>query len=153
MNLDELRTTSPLFEDIGDREFEILSAIAKPVTYEVDEILFRVNTPANCFFFVLDGTVALKISMPTRPTMTIQTLGEGALLGLSWRVKPYRWQWTAQALQQSKLARFDANEVLAACEQDHELDSAMWQMVARESTRRLQNVRMQLLDVYGRGDA
>ena len=149
MNLADWRTRSPLFADLEDPEFDFLASIAIERSAVADEIIFRVNTPANRFFFVTSGIIALRISGASRPPATIQTLGEGSILGLSWRLPPYRWQWTAQARQDSTLAEFDANQVLSACEQDDALDSALWRMVARESFRRLQNVRMQLLDVYG----
>ena len=92
----------------------------------------------------------MQISGGARPTITIQTVGPGALLGLSWHVAPYRWQWTAVAVEAATLAEFDANDVLSACEQDRELDNALLRVIAKESGRRLQNVRMQLLDLYGR---
>jgi CRP-like cAMP-binding protein len=115
-----------------------------------DETIFRVDAPADRLYVVTAGTVALRIAGPSGPSMTIQTLGEGSLVGLSWRMPPYRWQWTCQALVDSELTTFDANEVLAACEQDSTLDADLWQVVARESARRLHNVRLQLLDVYGK---
>mgnify|MGYP001824275376 CR=1 FL=1 len=150
MTFEDLRKSSSLFEDLGDREFDLLTALARPLSVEQGTILFRADDPASRFYFVSKGLVALRITTRSKPTMTIQTLGEGSLLGLSWRVPPYRWQWTAQAKQDSELIEFDANHILAACEQDHELDSAMWEMVAKEASKRLQHVRMQLLDIYGR---
>lgn len=150
MTFEDLRTKSPLFADLGDREFEILTALARPIDIEQGTILFRAEQPAAKFYFVSEGLIALRISTRSQPTMTIQTLGEGALLGLSWRLPPYRWQWTAQAIQDSHLVEFDANQILVACEQDHDLDGAMWEMVAKEAAKRLQHVRMQLLDIYGR---
>ena len=150
MNLAEWRTRSPLLADLDDREFEVLSSIAKERKVAAHEIVFRVNTTANRFYVVTSGIIAIGITAASRPPVTIQTLGEGAILGLSWRLPPYQWQWTAQARQDSTLAEFDANEVLSACEQDSALDAAMWKVVAREASGRLQNVRMQLLDVYGK---
>ena len=150
MTFAELRTSSTLFEDLGDREFDLLTALARPISIEQGTILFRTDDPASKFYFVSEGLIALRITTRSKPTMTIQTLGEGSLLGLSWRVPPFRWQWTAQARQDSELIEFDANQILAACEQDHELDAAMWEMVAKEASKRLQHVRIQLLDMYGR---
>jgi CRP/FNR family cyclic AMP-dependent transcriptional regulator len=149
MNLMEWRERSPLLADLDDSTFDFLSSLAIERTVTEDEIVFRVDTPANRFFIVTSGIIAVRTAGAPRPPTTIQTFGEGALLGISWRLPPYMWQWTAQARQQSTLAEFDANEVLSRCEQDATLDAAMWKVVARESSKRLQNVRMQLLDLYG----
>jgi CRP/FNR family cyclic AMP-dependent transcriptional regulator len=151
MNLAEWRANSPLLTELDDSTFEFLSSLATERTVKEDEIVFRVNTPASRFFIVTSGIIAVRIAGASGPPITIQTFGEGTLLGISWRLPPYRWQWTAQARQESTLAQFDANEVLSRCEQDPTLDAAMWKVVARESSKRLQNVRMQLLDLYGTG--
>lgn len=150
MNLDTWRATSSIFDDMADEHFEFLSSVAVAREADAGEILFRVNTPADRFFLVLSGTIALRIKGGGNPPITIQTVGEGALLGLSWHVPPYRWQWTAETLTECRLAEFDANTVLSACETDESLDNALLRVIARESGRRLQNVRMQLLDLYGR---
>ena len=150
MNLDQWRDRSPMFEGMSDDHFAFLASVATAKEADAGETLFRVNTPATRFYLVLSGTVALKISGPSRPPITIQTVGEGALLGLSWHMPPYRWQWTAETIEESRFAEFDANTVLMACENDPDFDNAMLRVIARESGRRLHNVRMQLLDLYGR---
>jgi len=150
MNLDRWRESSSVFEDMADEHFAFLASVAKAKEADPGETLFRVNTPADRFYLVLSGTIALRITGPGKPPFTIQTVGEGSLLGLSWHIPPYRWQWTAEATAEARLAEFDANAVLSACELDRELDNAMLRIIARESGRRLQNVRMQLLDLYGR---
>jgi CRP-like cAMP-binding protein len=139
-----------MFEDMGDEHFEFLSSIASEYEAKAGNTIFRVNTPADRFFLVISGMIALRITEPSRPPITIQTVGEGTLLGLSWHLPPYRWQWTAVAIEDSRLAVFDANTVLAACETDPAFDNAMLRVIARESGRRLHNVRMQLLDLYGK---
>ena len=150
MNLDPWRDRSPMFEEMSDEHFNFLSSLAEDREVPSGVTLFRVNTAADRFYLVLGGTVALRIAGPSRPPITIQTVGEGALLGLSWHLPPYRWQWTAETREPCRLAEFDANAVLAACETDADFDNAMLRVIAREAGRRLHNVRMQLLDLYGR---
>lgn len=149
MNLDRWRNSGSVFEDMTDEHFAFLASVATEKEAALGETLFRVNTPADRFYLVLSGTIALRISGPGKPPITIQTVGEGALLGLSWHIPPYRWQWTAETTTEARLAVFDANAVLSACERDNGLDNAMLRIIARESGQRLQNVRMQLLDLYG----
>jgi hypothetical protein len=49
-----------------------------------------------------------------------------------------------------RLAVFDASVMRAACEFDARLDLLMWEIVAREASKRLHHTRVQLLDLYGR---
>ena len=151
MKLNEIQDMNPMFSGMAESSLSYLDSIARDVQVVKDETVFRVNDPADRLYIVSSGTLALRITGPSRPSFTIQTLGEGSLVGLSWRFAPYRWQWTCQAVEDSDLTAFDANEILSACEQDPQLDADLWQVVARESARRLHNVRLQLLDVYGKG--
>lgn len=149
MTLTDWRTRSTMLSDLSDEHFAVLDGVATPVSFTAGDAVFRVNEPANRFYLVTSGTIALQIAGGARPPITIQTVGPGAMLGLSWHVAPYRWQWTARSVEDSTLAEFDANEVLSACEQDPSLDNALLRVIARETGRRLQNVRLQLLDLYG----
>lgn len=149
MNLSDWRTRATLFEDLDDECFGFLESIAEEVHFAPDRTIFRVNTPADRFFLVTEGTVALRLSGPSRPAMTVQTVRPGGMLGLSWYMPPYLWQWTAQTTEETTLAKFDAATVIARCKSAPDLENVMLRVIARESYKRLQNVRLQLLDVYG----
>ncbi|MGI9666401.1 MAG: Crp/Fnr family transcriptional regulator [Acidimicrobiia bacterium] len=149
MTLMEWRSRSSLLSELSDDHFALLDSVASGVSFGAGDTVFRVNEPANRFYLVTSGTIALQIAGGARPSITIETLGPGAMLGLSWHVAPYRWQWTARSVDDSTLAEFDANQVLSACEQDPALENALLRVIAGETGRRLQNVRLQLLDLYG----
>jgi CRP/FNR family cyclic AMP-dependent transcriptional regulator len=150
MNLEPWRARSPLLSPLDDRAFEFLESVAEPMRLSAGEVLFRADAPANRFFLITTGTIALTITPPSEPTVTVQTFGESSLIGLSWLLPPHRWQWTARAVDDVTLASFDANPVLAACETDSDLYRQLLTVVARESGRRLQRLRIRFLDLYGK---
>lgn len=150
MNLEELRATSELLARLDDRHFELFQELSSELELEYDERLFRENDEANRFFIVTNGIVALEMSRPALPPATVQTLGTGELLGLSWRIDPHRWMWTARAMTPTRLAAFDAEKMRQACDEDPELDRLMWQIVAMQASERLHQARVQLLDLYGK---
>jgi len=149
MNLTAWRTTSPLLTDLDDESFAFLEDISEEVQYPPDRVIFRVNTPADRFFMVTEGTVALRMAGPARPPVTIQTVRPGGVLGLSWQMPPHLWQWTAQSIDATTLAMFDAETVRQRFETSPELELALMRVLSSEALKRLQNVRLQLLDVYG----
>ncbi len=151
MNLEDLRATSDLLARLNEDEFEFFESAATELTLEPDEVLFRENGEARRFFIIAEGILALEVERPARPATSVQTLGEGALVGLSWRLAPHRWMWTARAMTQTRLAVLDAAFVMAECERNAELDRLMWEIVAREASQRLHHTRIQLLDLYGKG--
>jgi CRP-like cAMP-binding protein len=150
VNLDNLREASDLLSRLDDKDFDLFESLSTELTLAPDEQLFKEHDEARRFFIIDDGIMALEAIRPARPATTIQTLGPGDLLGLSWRLTPHRWMWTARAMTDVRLAVFDAAIMRAACEFDARLDRLMWEIVAREASKRLQHTRVQLLDLYGR---
>jgi CRP-like cAMP-binding protein len=151
MNLTDLRATSDLLSRLDDKDFDLFESLSTELTLVPDEQLFKEHDEARRFFIIDEGIMALEAIRPAKPATTIQTLGPGDLLGLSWRLTPHRWMWTARAMTDVRLAVFDAAVMRAACEFDADLDRLMWEIVAREASKRLHHTRVQLLDLYGRG--
>ena len=150
MNLEDLRSTSDLLARLDDRHFELFEELSSERELAYDERLFRENDEANEFFIVTDGIMALEMTRPALPPATVQTLGAGELLGLSWRIEPHRWMWTARAMTPVHLAALDAAEMRDACASNPELDRLMWEIIATQASERLHQARIQLLDLYGK---
>lgn len=151
MNLGDLRATSDLIAGLDDDEFEFFESLATEINLAPDEVLFRENGEADGFFIVAKGILALEVERAAKPSTTVQTLGSGELVGLSWRLSPHRWMWTARAMIETRLAVFDAAFMRAECERNADLDRLMWRTVAIEASKRLHHTRIQLLDLYGSG--
>ncbi len=151
MNLEDLRTTSDLLARLDDEHFELFQELSSERELAYDERLFREDDEANEFFIITDGIMALEMTRPALPPATVQTLGAGELLGLSWRIEPHRWMWTARAMTPVHLAAFDAAEMRDTCASDPELDRLMWEIIATQASKRLHQARVQLLDLYGKG--
>ncbi|RLE14497.1 MAG: Crp/Fnr family transcriptional regulator [Actinobacteria bacterium] len=151
MNLEDLRQTSDLLARLDEEEFAFFESLSTELVLEPDEVLFRENDQARRFFIIAEGILALEVERPAKPATTVQTLSDGALVGLSWRLTPHRWMWTARAVTGLRLAVMDATFVRDECERNADLDRLMWEIVAREASQRLHYARIQLLDLYGKG--
>ncbi len=151
MNLEDLRATSDLLARLDEKEFAFFESLATELVLKPDDVLFRENGKAMRFFIIAEGILALEVERPAKPATTVQTLSDGALVGLSWRVSPHRWMWTARAVTETRLAVMDASFVRDECERNPDLDRLMWEIVAREASQRLHYARIQLLDLYGKG--
>jgi CRP/FNR family cyclic AMP-dependent transcriptional regulator len=116
---------------------------------EPGERLCREGDPADGFFVIRQGVVALEIVVPGRDALLIETLHDGDLLGWSWLYEPHRWQFDARVTQPCDLLAFDGACVRAACDRDPSLGYAFMQRFAAVMVERLQATRLQLLDVYG----
>ena len=105
--------------------------------------------PANQFFLIREGAVALEIDALDRGTLVIETLHRDDVVGWSWLFEPYRWQFDARASGPTRVVAFDGACLRGKCEADHELGYQLMRRFAASLIERLQATRLQLLDVYG----
>lgn len=109
----------------------------------------REGDPADAFYVVRSGTVALQTSVPERGALTLETLQEGDLIGWSWLFPPYTTAFDACALEDTHTLVFDGACLRAKFDADPALGYGLLRLFARVVVQRLQNARFQLLDVYG----
>jgi hypothetical protein len=62
--------------------------------------------------------------MPLRgarpPVVSVPTVGPGEVVGWSWLVPPYRWQFDCRALERTQGLALDGEWLRERCELDHE---------------------------------
>ncbi|MFQ5966641.1 MAG: cyclic nucleotide-binding domain-containing protein [Acidimicrobiia bacterium] len=148
MNLEPIREKSNLLAHLPGPEMRFFESVATEATFEADAVLFDEGSAADMFYIIGVGRVALEIASPGKAPIVVQTLSDGELVGISWLLPPYRWQWRARALIGTDAVAFDAAAVRKECELDKELSLRVHQAVAAEAARRLHHTRLQLLDLY-----
>ncbi|MEZ6189071.1 MAG: cyclic nucleotide-binding domain-containing protein [Planctomycetota bacterium] len=111
--------------------------------------IFRAGDPADTFYLLRSGRVALEVYGPSRGALTVETLGPGQVLGWSWLFEPYRCSFDARVVSDARTIAFDGACLRGKAEADHELGYQLMRRMARVFTQRLEATRLQLLDVYG----
>lgn len=147
--LDRIVREHPFFAGLDDDSCALVGGCARNVRFEAGQYLFHVHDPADQFYLLRHGRVALEISAPGRDAVTFQTVGEGEIVGVSWLVPPYRWSYDAKALELVRAIAMDATCLRRKCEADHDLGYEMMKRFVPVLVDRLQATRMQILDVYG----
>jgi CRP/FNR family cyclic AMP-dependent transcriptional regulator len=147
--LDALLGEVPLFQGLTAEELELLAGCASNVRFREGEMLFREGEPADTFYAVRHGTVALETFVPALGGVTIQTVEAGEVVGWSWLFHPYRWHLDARALTTVRATAFDAACLRKKCEDDPALGYVLMKRFAQVMIERLQWTRLRLLDVYG----
>ena len=100
-------------------------AVRAIIFFEAGEYLFHEGEPANEFFLIRHGKVALEINAPGRAPIIFETLGEGEIVGASWLIPPYRWAFDARAVELTRAIGIDAACLRGKCEADHDLGYEM----------------------------
>ena len=97
--LDTVLAQVPLFDGMDPAYLKLMGGCAMNVRFEAGESIYRLGDPADRFYVIRYGRVCSEISVPSRGSVTVQTLKEGEILGWSWMVPPYRRHMDARALE------------------------------------------------------
>ena len=148
MNLSTIRDNSFL-NGLSDTATAFLESVAVDVEFGPGEMLFDENAVADKFYIIRHGLVGLELTSPGGPPLVIQTLRDNELVGVSWLIPPFRWEWRARAVKPTTAVEFDAAAVRERCEGDCELDRQILRGIVTAASTRLHSTRTQLLDLYG----
>jgi CRP/FNR family transcriptional regulator, cyclic AMP receptor protein len=151
--LDELIAAAPIFAGLTPEHLALIAGCAANKRFAAGEYLFHEGAPAERFFLIRRGSVALEVDAPGRGALVIETLHQGDVAGWSWLFEPYRWELDARASEPTGVVSFDGLCLRGKCEIDHELGYQLMRRFAASLTERLQATRLQLLDVYGHARA
>jgi len=147
--LEELIAAAPLFAGLSAAHLQLIAGCGANERFAAGEHLFREGAPADRFFLIRKGAVALEIDAPGRGPLIIETLHNSDVVGWSWLFEPYRWELDARASELTRVVAFDGACLRGKCDADHELGYQLMRRFAASLTEGLQATRLQLLDVYG----
>lgn len=150
LTLESVIKQHPFFEKMPERHLEFITGCAKNVQFPEHHVIFREGDPANEFYFIREGLVAVELLIPGRGATTIQTVAEGEILGWSWVSPPYCWHFGARTVLRTRALVFDAKCLREKCEEDHDLGYELLSRFVSVISGRLDATRLQLLDLYGR---
>jgi CRP/FNR family transcriptional regulator, cyclic AMP receptor protein len=151
--VEQLIAAAPVFADLSPEQTQLIAGCAVNERVGAGARLQREGDPADRFFLIREGAIALEVTAPGRGTLLIETLHRGEVVGWSWLFEPHRWQFDARAVEATAVVAVDGGCLRGKCEADHELGYQLMRRFAAVLTERLQATRLQLLDVYGHAGA
>jgi CRP/FNR family transcriptional regulator, cyclic AMP receptor protein len=150
--IDEL-VANPLLGDLPREHLELITGCCVNVGFAAGERIITAGDPADNFWIIRHGLVDIEIHGAGRGTITIDRLGPGDLLGVSWIAEPFVNEFDATAIERGSAIRVDAACLRGKCDADHVLAHELYRRFATMLRRRLQATRLQLVDIYGPDDA
>lgn len=151
--IDDLMSRHSFFKGLKPQYLTLIAGCGQNVHFDAGQYLLREGEAADRFFAIRGGSVALETYVPSHGPVTLQTLGEGELVGWSWLFPPYVSQLDARARGDVRATVFDGACLRTKCDADPALGYELMKRLAHLVSNRLETVRRQLLDVYGPGQA
>jgi CRP-like cAMP-binding protein len=137
----------PFLQPLSERHRMLLASGARPFTAAAGIILARQGTQADSFYLVQSGHVALTAGGTSGVELPITTVGPGEVVGWSWLIPPYRWQFTCRAVDDVRGIAFNTEWLREMCERDYSLGYDVLRQLVTVMATRLTATRRQLTEL------
>jgi CRP/FNR family cyclic AMP-dependent transcriptional regulator len=134
----------PFFSGMNPGHVAIFAEYATATEFAAGQLIFHEGDPANCFYLILDGRVALEANLAPSGVQVIDHVGAGEVLGWSWLFPPYRWHFAARSLTPTRAIFFYGTWLRERCDQDSDLGLELMKRVTGVIVHRLQTTRQRL---------
>jgi CRP/FNR family cyclic AMP-dependent transcriptional regulator len=139
----------PFLRGMTQHQLRIIGDCARQTHFEPNEVIFREGDPADRFYLIQRGKVALESYAKDTGMGLIQTIEAGEILGWSWLFPPCFWHFNARALEATDAIFVYGTILREECESDHDLGYELLKRMAEVMMRRLQATRRHLLELSG----
>jgi CRP/FNR family cyclic AMP-dependent transcriptional regulator len=141
----DLLARHPFTKGMPRRVVERLADFATEAGFAAGDTIFREGDPANRFYLIVEGRVAIESFMEERGMVPVHTLGAGDVLGWSWLFPPYYWHFDARAVEPTRAIFLYGTPLRELCEEDAQLGCELYKRIAATVVARLQATRERLL--------
>jgi len=147
--LEPILSELQVFEGMQAEHLALMAGCAANARFDAGEFIGRQGEPADKFWIIRQGRVAIEIHAPGRGTVTIATVGENEVLGWSWLLPPHQLHFDARALTATRALALDGRCLRNKFSTDHKLGYEVMRRFAPLIVQRLEATSIQLLDLYG----
>jgi CRP/FNR family transcriptional regulator, cyclic AMP receptor protein len=147
--IEDLLESHPFFAGLSSGALELIAGCASNVHFDEGSFIFDQGEPADVFYVIRQGRVALEVQSPAKGPLIIDTMEGGEVLGWSWLIPPYQYFASARAVTPIRATALDGACLRGKCEADTDLGYQLLKRVTTVMYQRLQSTRIRLLDLYG----
>jgi len=133
--------THPFLKGIDDRLLTLLISGAHSFRFADGEIIGHAGNAANDFFLIQAGEVSIQALNEQREAQEVCRVPAGEVVGWSWVIAPYRWQFTCRAVGEVSGIRFNAQWLRSVCDEHADLGYAILRHLLAVVARRLSATR------------
>jgi CRP-like cAMP-binding protein len=137
------------FAVLEPADLDLIAGCGRNVVFKAGAIIARAGEPADHFFVIRHGRVALEVDTPGRGALVVETARPGDVVGWSWLFPPYEWRFDARAAAEVHAIALDGACLRAKCDDDPALGYRLMKRFSSVVVDRLETTRLRLLDLYG----
>ncbi len=135
----------PFLKGLEWRHLEAMASCAIGVKIGAGERIFKTGEPANRFYLLTAGRVALEAQTPSGSSVEVQVIQAGDGLGWSWLFPPYEWRFDARTVEPVEAIYFYGTRLRELAEADPAFCCALMKRMTSVILSRLQATRSRLV--------
>jgi len=147
-SITEYLSAHEFFSEFSDDVLKFLCECSSTREIKKGQILFLQGEHADKFYVVRSGRISIQMPAIMGPTLEIQAVDEDQVLGWSWLISPYQWNFQTKAEEDSELLQFDGVAILARCEQEPKFGYELLKKFAGLISVRLNAARQKMMDEW-----
>lgn len=136
----------PFFKGLNSHQLELLTDSALEMEFQAGQAIFEAGSPANRFYLILEGKVAIESEMKEHGAAALRVLGPGDALGWAWLFPPYYLHSSARTLEPTRTIFFYGTRLREHCQQDHEFGYQLMTRVAEVMVQNLNAMQQRLME-------
>lgn len=148
-NLETVLAAHPFCEGLSASQISTLASCATSRQYFAGDVVFRQGEEAKNLLLIRRGTIAIEISAAPRGALTLQTVGDGEVLGWTFAVPPYVHRYDARAVNLTRVVSLECEGLRDKFGEDKDLGYVVLLRLLTVMAKRLEGARIQMLDLYG----
>lgn len=149
----DLLSAQDVFAGLGPEDLALIAGCGHNAVFREGEYLFKEGGPADRFYVVRQGRVAIEIFVPDRGPLVVDTVERGDIVGVSWLFPPYRWQFDGRCVEAVRAVSLDGACLRGKCDDDPRLGYELMKRFAAVMHRRVESAQLRLVDLYGSKNA
>lgn len=146
--ISEYLSTHEFFNEFSDDALKFLCECSSMREIKKGDVLFLEGEIADKFYVVRSGRISIQMPAIIGPTLEIQSLDEHQVLGWSWLISPYKWNFQTKAEEDTLLLQFDGVAILARCEQEPGFGYELLKKFAALMSVGLNAARLKMMDEW-----
>ncbi len=145
VKIEERIAAHPFFKGMKPDHIRVLAQSVTPTFFEKGQVIFKAGEPANGFYLIEQGAVALEGSALDDGPITADTVAAGEALGWSWLFPPYLWHFDARATTLTTALCFSGVLLRQHRDEDPVLSHELFKRACQVMVHRLQAARNKLI--------
>ena len=147
-SITEYLSAHEFFSEFSDDDLKFLCECSSMREIKKGQILFLQGENADRFYVVRNGRISLQMPAIMGQILEIQTVDEDQVLGWSWLISPYKWNFQTEVEEDSELLQFDGVAILARCEQEPKFGYELLKKFAALMSVGLNAARQKMMDEW-----